>query len=237
MQTEPDPRPEPHTPAVGLADRDEPAETTRRLRDAAPAAKKPEVVAIGISTGGPAALAKVLPMLPADLAAPVLIVQHMPPLFTQSLADDLNRKCPLTVSEAVDGQPVSPGYVLIAPGGKQMKVVIEEEGEQPIIRITDDPPENSCRPSVDYLFRSVARVFGPASLGVIMTGMGYHGTLGCRLMKRQGATIIAQDEASCVVYGMPKEPTDAGIVDIVAPLEQIGGCITRRTGQGVAKCS
>ncbi len=152
-----------------------------------------EVVALGISTGGPKALSHMLPQLPADLSAAVLIVQHMPPGFTKSLANDLNKRCGLRVSEAVDGQSVLPGHVLIAPGGRQMKV-LREEG-QSTIRITDDPRENSCRPSVDCLFRSVARAYGPNAVGVIMTGMGYDGALGCQQMKQRGAPIIAQDES------------------------------------------
>jgi two-component system chemotaxis response regulator CheB len=185
-----------------------------------------EVVAVGISTGGPQALGHFLPQLPADLGAPVLIVQHMPPYFTASLASDLDRRCGLKVSEAVDGQSVTAGHVLIAPGGKQMKVVKNGPGTK--IRITDDPPENSCCPSVDYLFRSVTRVYGGNAVGVIMTGMGNDGALGCKQMKQRGAAIIAQDEASCVVFGMPKEPVETGIVDVVVPLNEIAAEITSR---------
>ncbi len=185
-----------------------------------------ELVAVGISTGGPQALNQMLPQLPAKLGAAVLIVQHMPPFFTASLASDLDKRCSLKVSEAIDGQEVKPGHVLIAPGGKQMKVV--RAGPCTIIRITDDPPENSCCPSVDYLFRSVTRVYGQNAIGVIMTGMGNDGTLGCRQMKQRGAAIIAQDEASCVVFGMPREPIEEGIVDVVAPLEEIAAEIVRR---------
>ena len=188
-------------------------------------ARRAAVVALGISTGGPKALTQMLPQLPADLNVPVLIVQHMPPVFTKSLADDLNRRCQLTVCEATDGQPAGPGHVLIAPGGKQMKV--EREGEQIVARITDDPPENSCRPSVDYLFRSVSSVCGPNAVGVIMTGMGKDGTRGCRQMKQNGASIIAQDEATCVVFGMPKEPIEEGTADVVASLDGIAGEIVR----------
>lgn len=192
----------------------------------APSGLRPEVVAIGISTGGPNALARMLPQLPADLGVPVLIVQHMPAFFTQSLASSLNAKCPLDVREAADGDKLVPNLVLIAPGGKQMKIV-RGVGKDKVIRITDDPPENSCKPSADYLFKSVAYVFKGRAAGVIMTGMGSDGTLGLKLMKRFGAGIIAQDEASCVVYGMPKGPVEAGIVDIVAPLDQIAAQICR----------
>lgn len=206
----------------------------RMRRIAGEIAGRAEVVAVGISTGGPQALNLMLPQLPADLPVPVLIVQHMPPLFTKSLADDLDKHCSLKVSEAVDGQPVTPGHVLIAPGGKQMKVV-KECGET-AIRITDDLPENSCRPSVDYLFRSVTRAYGPNAVGVIMTGMGSDGAQGCRQMKQRGATIIAQDEASCVVFGMPREVVEESIADVVAPLDSIAAEIVRHTKKGVALC-
>lgn len=221
--------PTPAKPAPG------PDDVIRRMcKVASGPAGKPEVVAVGISTGGPPALAKMLPDLPPDLAAPVLIVQHMPPKFTKSLADDLNNRCKLTVSEAVDGQTARPGSVLIAPGGKQMKV--ERAGGSLLVRITDDPPENNCRPSVDYLFRSIALTCGRDSLAVVMTGMGSDGFLGCRLLKRSGAAILTQDEASCVVYGMPKAPAEAGLSDVVAPLSKIASEITRLTGKEVPVC-
>ncbi len=198
---------------------------------------RPEVVAIGISTGGPQALSRMLPMLPADLAAPVLIVQHMPPKFTYSLAQDLASRCRLHSSEACDGDAVLPGRILIAPGGRQMKVVREKDGSTLSVRITDDPPENHCRPSVDYLFRSVANTCGGRAVGVIMTGMGSDGVLGCKLMKRQGASILAQDEASCVVFGMPKIPVEEGIADTVASLDNIAAEITKLAGKGAPVCS
>jgi two-component system chemotaxis response regulator CheB len=195
---------------------------------------RPEVVALGISTGGPASLTRMLPLLPANLGVPILIVQHMPPMFTKSLADDLNRRCALRVCEASDGQPLTPGCVLIAPGGKQMQV--EKAGEHVVVRITDDPPENSCKPSVDYLFRSISAIYGRNALGVIMTGMGNDGARGCREMKLQGASIIAQDEATCVVYGMPKGPIEEGIADIVAPLDCIAAEIVALIGNEVVPC-
>jgi two-component system, chemotaxis family, protein-glutamate methylesterase/glutaminase len=196
----------------------------------APKRTKSSIVGIGISTGGPNALARLLPQLPANLGVPILIVQHMPPIFTQSLANSLNMKSPLNIKEACDGEPVVPNTVFIAPGGKQMKVVAGQMADQKIIRITDDPPENSCKPSVDYLFRSLLEHYGGAVTGVIMTGMGSDGTAALKLMKKQGATIIAQDEATCVVFGMPKEPIDSGIVDVIAPLDKIAGeiCLTVR---------
>ena len=188
---------------------------------------KSEIVTIGISTGGPNALSQMMPKLPGNLNVPVLIVQHMPPVFTQSLANSLNSKCHISVKEAVDGELIKPNTALIAPGGKQMKIVAGADGKSRVVRITDDPPENSCKPSVDYLFRSVSHHYVGRATGVIMTGMGSDGTLGLKLMKRSGATVIAQDEASCVVYGMPKEPVDAGIVDVIAPLDRIADEIVK----------
>jgi two-component system, chemotaxis family, protein-glutamate methylesterase/glutaminase len=186
-----------------------------------------QVVGIGVSTGGPAALARMLPQLPADLGTPVLIVQHMPPLFTRSLAQSLDARCALKVEEAADGMPIRPNVALIAPGGRHMKVDNGPEPGRKIIRITDAPPENSCRPSVDYLFRSLAEHYGEQTTAVIMTGMGSDGTAGLRLLKSRGAAIIAQDEATCVVYGMPREPVETGLADVVAPLSALAAEICR----------
>ena len=182
---------------------------------------KSEVIGIGISTGGPNALTQMIPMLPADLKASVLIVQHMPPMFTASLAKSLNNKSQIEVKEAADGDLVESGKILIAPGGKQMKIVAGADGITRKIKITDDPPENSCKPSVDYLFRSIAQHYVGRSTGVIMTGMGSDGSKGLVQMKNNGSTVIAQDEASCTVYGMPKKPVESGTADIVVPLEKI----------------
>jgi len=182
---------------------------------------KSEIVGIGISTGGPNALTQMIPQLPADLKAPVLIVQHMPPMFTASLANSLNNKSELEVKEAEDGDIIERGKILIAPGGKQMKIVAAADGITRKIKITDDPPENSCRPSVDYLFRSIAQHYVGRSTGVIMTGMGSDGSKGLVQMKKNGCIVIAQNEETCTVYGMPKEPVESGIADIVVPLEKI----------------
>lgn len=188
---------------------------------------KSEIIGIGISTGGPNALTKMIPMLPKDLKVPVLIVQHMPPVFTASLADSLNKKSALEVIEAKDGDIIKPGKVFIAPGGKQMKIVAGADGLTRKIKITDDPPENSCKPSADYLFRSIAQHYVGRSTGVIMTGMGADGSKGLVQMKNNGSFIIAQDEKTCTVYGMPKEPIESGIVDIIAPLEKIADEIVK----------
>jgi two-component system chemotaxis response regulator CheB len=202
------------------------------LRPARPAStplirSKAEIIAIGISTGGPNALAKMLPMIPKDIGVPILIVQHMPPMFTRSLANSLSAKCAIAVREAKQGEPIAPNTALIAPGGKQMKIVAGADGKRRVIKITDDPPENSCKPSVDYLFRSVAHHYVGRATGVIMTGMGSDGTEGLRLLKQNGATIIAQDEATCVVFGMPKEAVETGLADAVLPLHQIADKIVR----------
>lgn len=179
-----------------------------------------DIVVIGISTGGPKALAALIPGIPSDINIPILIVQHMPPLFTQSLAKSLDSKSAVNVKEAQDGDRLVPGTIFIAPGGKQMKVEKQENGVK-FIRICDDPPENSCKPSVDYLFRSIAEHYGENATGIIMTGMGSDGSLGIEAMKRKGAFIIAQDEASCTVFGMPKKPIESGLVDLISPLEKI----------------
>jgi len=180
---------------------------------------KSQVVAIGISTGGPNALAVVIPKLPADLNVPVLIVQHMPPVFTNALAQSLNNKSSLKVVEATHREEIQSNTVYIAPGGKQMKVDCSNNSK--IIKITDDPPENNCKPSADYLFRSVAECYGERTTAVIMTGMGSDGSAGLKLLKAKGAKIIAQNEKTCVVYGMPREPIEAGIVNVISPLDDI----------------
>jgi len=197
-----------------------------------PAAPSPlrrvDIVAIGISTGGPNALTELLPRLPADFPVPIVIVQHMPKLFTGVFAETLDSKCAIHVEEGKSGQPLQAATAYIAPGGRQMRVASGQGPSSYALEITDDPPENHCQPAVDYLFRSVASVFKGHALGIIMTGMGCDGTLGLRLMKRQGAQVIAQDQASCVVYGMPQEAVKAGVVDLVLPLSDIAAEIMRR---------
>jgi two-component system chemotaxis response regulator CheB len=168
-----------------------------------------------------------MPLLPENLNVPILVVQHMPPMFTQSLAKSLDAKCRLTVKEAENGEPLVPNTVFIAPGGKQMKIIAGADGRTRNIRITDDPPENSCKPSVDYLFRSIAEHYVGRATGVIMTGMGSDGTKGLQHMKKNGSIVIAQDKDSCTVYGMPKEPIESGLADVIAPLEKIADEITR----------
>lgn len=178
-----------------------------------------QVVAIGVSTGGPAALGTLLQAFPAKYSRPILIVQHMPAMFTKALADSLNQKCALNVVEAHDGMAVVPGQVFIAPGGKQMKVELREK--LPVIRITDDPPESFCKPSVDYLYRSLTRVYDGRVLAVIMTGMGADGARGAQLLKRRGAVVFAESEATCVVFGMPREVIKLGLADEVLELPRL----------------
>ncbi len=203
-------------------------DTTKRVVKTTKNIEPCEVVVIGISTGGPEALKKVVPHLPKDFPVPVLIVQHMPPIFTQSLAKSLNTQSELQVREAVNRQVIKPGEVWIAPGGKQMKVVRRDD--QVLIKITDDPPILSCKPSVDYLFKSITQVYGPRSLGVIMTGMGHDGTDGCRDIKRAGGTIVAQNEDSCVVFGMPRIPIKEGLADATVPVTRIAKRICELVG-------
>lgn len=176
-----------------------------------------DVVAIGVSTGGPNALLELIPRLPADLPVPVLLVQHMPPVFTASLAEHLDQRAPLAVREARDGEPLRPGQVLIAPGGRHMVVRRLPDGDggpgELIVGLNDNPPEHSCRPSVDVLFRSLAAHFDGNMLAVVMTGMGSDGCEGVRAMKRRGCLCLTQSEDSCVVYGMPMAVDEAGLSD------------------------
>ncbi len=211
-------RPRPEPVAAAVASRPTPAR---------PRTGASEIIGIGISTGGPNALTRMIPMLPQGFPAPILIVQHMPPMFTASLANSLNNKSALDVKEAQDGDTILPGQVFIAPGGKQMKIVAGADGLSRKIKITDDPPENSCKPSVDYLFRSIAQHYVGRATGVIMTGMGSDGSSGLAQMKHNGAVVIAQDEATCTVFGMPKDPIEKGIADVVAPLDKIAGEILK----------
>ena len=185
---------------------------------------RPGMVLIGVSTGGPAALTRILPGIPGNIGVPIFIVQHMPPVFTQSLAENLATKCAVRVREAAHGELAEANTVYIAPGGRQMRLATEP-GDRISIQITDDPPENNCRPAVDYLFRSAANHFPGRAMAVILTGMGSDGTMGLRLLKRRGCFVIAQDEASCVVYGMPKAAIEAGVADIVLPVDAIAGKI------------
>jgi two-component system chemotaxis response regulator CheB len=180
---------------------------------------QPKVLAIGVSTGGPTALGAIMPQFPADFPLPILIVQHMPPLFTRFLAERLQTATELKVAEAVDGAQVLPGGVWIAPGDYHMRVGID--GGRATIRLDQAPPENSCRPSVDVLFRSVAETYGGAVIAAVLTGMGQDGLRGAAILKSSAAYVIAQDEASSVVWGMPGAVAAAGLADCVIPLDAV----------------
>lgn len=182
-------------------------------------------VLIGASTGGPVALKTVLAKLPRTLAVPVLIVQHMPPKYTESLARRLDQLSELNVREATDGAAVESGTAMIAPGGRHMK--LERRDSRVLLRLTDDPPENGCRPAVDYLVRSATDVFDGDALGVILTGMGRDGTRGCAELKHKGGYVFAQHEDDCVVYGMPKSVISEGLADRVLPLGKMAAAIVR----------
>jgi len=192
-----------------------------------------EIVAIGTSTGGPNALADLLPVLPADFPVPVVVVQHMPPVFTKLLADRLAVKASLQVVEGVAGEDLRSGRILIAPGNYHM--VLEKTANGSRVALNQEPPENSCRPAVDVLFRSVAAIYGAATLGVILTGMGQDGLRGCELIREAEGQILVQDEASSVVWGMPGFVARAGLADKELPLNQLAGEIVRRTWEGRAR--
>ncbi len=183
-------------------------------------------MAIGVSTGGPDALVKMLPGIPAKFPLPIVVAQHMPPVFTAMLAKRLSEKCSVPVRECISGDLLEPGCVWIAPGDYHM--VVQKENNRIILRTNQGPRENFCRPAVDVLFRSVAAVYGASALGVILTGMGQDGLKGCEALSAAGASIIIQDEASSVVWGMPGFVARAGLAEKILPLDQISNEIIRR---------
>jgi two-component system chemotaxis response regulator CheB len=189
-----------------------------------------DIVAIGISTGGPNALANLMPIFPPDFPVPVVIVQHMPPVFTRLLAERLAAKSQIGVREGYPGAALRPGGAWIAPGEYHM--VVASDQNQVTLRTHQGPPENSCRPAVDVLFRSVASVYKSHALVVVMTGMGQDGLRGCEHIRELGGQILAQDQATSVVWGMPGFVVNAGLADKVLPLEQIGAEILRRVRNG-----
>ena len=198
-----------------------------------PAGPKPvvtgpvEAIAIGCSTGGPNALNELFAALPAAPPVPIFITQHMPPLFTSFLAERLGRIGPVRVHEAKDGMAVQPGNAYLAPGGYHM--VVRRDGVHVRLQLNEDPPENSCRPAVDVMFRSIANVYGGHVVGAVLTGMGADGTRGGAALREKGAHLIAQDQATSVVWGMPGSLAEAGLADAVMPLSQIPLELHRRT--------
>lgn len=185
-----------------------------------------QILAIATSTGGPNALAEVFRGLPADFPVPIVIVQHMPPMFTRLLAERMSAEFPIRVQEGSSGTVLQPGHAWIAPGDHHMIVV--RDGTKVRLMLHQDPPENSCRPAADVLLRSVAKTFAANSLAVILTGMGQDGLRGCEAIQEAGGQILAQDEATSVVWGMPGYVARAGLADRVLPLSLIADEIVRR---------
>lgn len=197
--------------------------------------RRPAILAIGASTGGPEALARLLAGLSAAFPIPVAIVQHMPVGYTAALANSLAARSPLRVCEAADGQSLEAGCAYIAPGGRQMGLIRGVSGRTRV-ELSDAPPENHCRPAVDYLFRSVAAAFGGRVAAVLLTGMGMDGTAGMRILKGLGAWTLGQDKASCVVYGMPRAAKEAGLLDLESDPEGLARALAdlRRPFRGTA---
>jgi two-component system chemotaxis response regulator CheB len=190
------------------------------------------VIAIGSSTGGPQALFTVLGALPSSLQLPILITQHMPPTFTTILAQHLSRVANRPAAEAVDGEAIKPGHIYLAPGDFHMRV--EASGTDRVLRLSKDPPENFCRPAVDPMLRSIAQAYGPAVLTVILTGMGSDGAKGGQTIVAAGGTVLAQDEPTSVVWGMPGAAAAAGICSAILSLSDIAPNIVRLAGGGRA---
>jgi two-component system chemotaxis response regulator CheB len=186
------------------------------------------ILGIGVSTGGPQALGQLIPQLPVTLRVPVVIVQHMPPMFTRLLAERLDSQSPLRVVEAVDGMEIRAGAVYIAAGDHHLRV--RRRGGGPFAALDQEPQENSCRPSVDVLFRSLAETFGKDVLSVVLTGMGSDGLCGTKALKAAGGYSVVQDQASSVVWGMPGAVADAGLADGVFPLASLAAEIVRLAG-------
>ena len=194
-----------------------------------------EIVAIGVSTGGPNALAELIPALPADFPVPIVIVQHMPPLFTRLLAERLDDKSAIRVKEGSVGEPLANGLAIIAPGGNHM--VVERGAAGNHVGLNSGPLENSCRPAVDVLFRSVSEIYGAGVLAIVMTGMGQDGLHGCEVVRQRGGHVFVQDEKTSVVWGMPGFVAEAGLADEILPLNQLAPAIVRsvRVGRDAAR--
>jgi len=185
-----------------------------------------DILAVGTSTGGPNALIDVFSNITKPLGVPIVIVQHMPPVFTEMLAKRLDEKCPsITFHEAQEDMEILPDHAYIAPGGKHLDVV--RKGTSLRAHLHEGPPENSCRPAVDVLFRSVVSVFGARVLGVILTGMGKDGLRGCEAIKEQKGSVIAQDKDTSVVWGMPGYVVQENLADLVLPLDQVANTISK----------
>ncbi len=191
-----------------------------------------DVIAIGCSTGGPDALTAIVSGLPADLAVPVVVVQHMPALFTRLFAERLDRSCPLIVREATDGRTLEPGQILVAPGDHHL--TLRRQGVEVLAHLTKEPPENYCRPSVDVLFRSVASAYGNGVLACVLTGMGRDGLKGAERIRAVGGRIVIQDQATSVVWGMPGAIAAAGLANDIVPLSRIAETLSNAVGRRLA---
>lgn len=187
--------------------------------------EKPRVLAIGSSTGGPQALAEVLKTITQGISLPILITQHMPPTFTAILADHMGQATGWPSSEAKDGDVIENRHIYVAPGGKHM--LVETEGTKKILRLSDEPPENFCKPAVDPMLRSIAKAYGPSVLVMILTGMGYDGRAGAKVIVECGGTVIAQDKQSSVVWGMPGAVATSGLCSAVLPLKDLGSHVSK----------
>lgn len=185
-----------------------------------------DLVAIGTSTGGPLALQNILVNLPENFSKPIIMIQHMPATFTPAFAKRLDQLCKITVKEAEDGDQLKPGVALLAPGGKQM--LVDGRAANAVVRIIDSEPSLTYKPSVDITFRSINKVFPAKTLAIVLTGMGADGREGARTLKAQGSEIWAQDEESCVVYGMPAAIVDAGLADKILSLNDFSQAIVKR---------
>jgi two-component system chemotaxis response regulator CheB len=238
----PPPRPGPGRPVPG---RPPPTAGPNRIGAAPPRAAAPpvpgrpprrgpqgrvDILAVGCSTGGPDALTRVLQGLPTGLPVPVVVTQHMPPVFTRMFAERLDRSTPLHVVEATDGMEVAAGTVYIAPGDRHL--VLNRRGTATVTQLSSAPPENSCRPAVDVMFRSVAQLYGGSAFAAVLTGMGHDGRGGAKVLRDAGAEILAQDEASSVVWGMPGAVVGAGLADQVLPLDKIASALAARVKVG-----
>jgi two-component system chemotaxis response regulator CheB len=210
----------------------------RRGESPAESGPPAELVVIGVSTGGPSALESMLPMLPRGFAAPIMIVQHMPRLFTGALAERLNRICRLPVEQARNGAAILPGSVWLAPGDAHMEVVWAAGGRRGgVVKLHQGPPLNSCKPSVDYLFRSAAATYGAGTLALVMTGMGADGLDGCRAVRSAGGTVLAQDEATSAVWGMPGRVAREGLAHALVPLPSLAAALIHRIQERPAALS
>lgn len=217
-------------PATRTAHNDAPSASTTPATVVKRSGKNYRIVAIGTSTGGPVALQKVLTELPANFPHPILLIQHMPSTFTSAFAARLNSLCQISVKEAADGDQLRPGCAYLAPGGKQM--IVENHGSNRIRIMEVDDPKINYKPCVDITFASVAKAFSDKALAIVLTGMGADGRDGARMLREYGSTVWAQDEQTCVVYGMPQAIAKAGLAQLQLPIDRFAHAIVTEAGHG-----